>query len=61
MCTGLLCFAGLVALPRYLTPEEFCRRSSESSRDPSSSEASRYLGCTSGSLPGVPGGGMTVR
>jgi hypothetical protein len=42
MCTGLLgVLLELVGLPRYPIPEQLCRHSTEGSRDPSSSEASR--------------------
>jgi hypothetical protein len=35
MCTALLAvLLGLVGLPRYLTPEQFCRHSTEGFRDP---------------------------
>jgi hypothetical protein len=54
----------LVGLPRYLGPRtilQATRLRVPETAPSSEADCHAHLGCTSGSPPGVPGGGMTLR
>jgi hypothetical protein len=58
------CLLALVGLPRYLGPRtilQAARLRVPETAPSSEADCHSHLGCTSGSPPGVPGGGMTLR